>query len=351
MKEHYEVIGVMSGSSLDGLDLAWCDLTVELGHWNYSIREATTLAYDRDMRARLTAVMDGSALDLARLHRDLGDLIGNACNEMLHGRTVDLIASHGHTVFHKPEEGLTTQVGCGARIASASGTTTVSDFRTMDVARGGQGAPLVPLGERALFPDHDIFLNIGGICNVSFHRLGTVTGYDVCIANQALNHLAAEVGQPFDAGGNIARSGRVMQPLLDQLNDLPLLRKKPRSIGREWFNEVILPLIGDTRISVADRMRTMVAHIAQQCAQETNGTAGDRILVTGGGAHNAFLIEEIRTAIDRTLVVPDERTVNYKEALVFALLGVLRMRREVNTLASVTGAWHDSIGGAVHRAN
>ncbi len=349
-RDHFEVIGVMSGSSLDGLDLAWVELVHDVGDWSFNIREALTVPYDGPFQQRLKDAMHGSALELARLDRDLGDLIGTACKEMLNGRQVDLIASHGHTLFHKPAEGLTTQIGHGARIAAAAGTTTVCDFRTMDVALGGQGAPLVPLGERLLFPQHKAFLNIGGICNIALHGAERVTGYDVCIGNQALNALANEAGLPYDANGDLARAGRIAPELLDALNALPFHHQSPpRSLGREWFDEAVKPLIAAPTHALPDRMATAVEHIAQQLTAALAFADGPA-LVTGGGAHNAFLLERLRSQCSSTIEVPDRLTVDYKEALVFALLGVLRMRGEVNSLSSVTGAGRDSVGGAVYRA-
>lgn len=347
----YEVVGVMSGSSLDGLDLAWCQLRLDRGRWTYNVREARTVPYDAAFRARLVQAMDGSAVELARLHRDLGRLIGTACRELVGELPAGLIASHGHTLFHKPEEGLTTQLGCGAQIAAASGITTVCDFRTMDVALGGQGAPLVPLGERLLFPDHTAFLNIGGICNIALHQADRVIGYDVCIGNQALNELAGEAGMAYDAGGTVARSGRVDAALVEALNALPFHHQAPpRSLGREWYARALRPLVLDTRIPLADRLASVVEHIAEQLAYALEPAQGP-VLVTGGGAHNSFLVERLQALARVPVEVPEPKLVDYKEAVIFALLGVLRMRGEATALASVTGAGKDSVGGAVYVAN
>lgn len=346
--DRYRVIGVMSGSSLDGLDLALCELVHDVGDWSFNIQEARTVPYDAPFQQRLKEAMHGPALELARLHRDLGDRIGMACRQLLNGRPVDLIASHGHTLFHRPEEGLTMQLGCGARIAAITGTTTVCDFRTMDVALGGQGAPLVPLGEQLLFPRHKAFLNIGGICNIALHGAERVTGYDVCIGNQALNALANEAGLPYDQDGTLARSGRTIPELLDALNALPFHHQAPpRSLGREWFDEHVRPMIMASEHSIADRTAAVVEHIAQQLAAALAFAEGP-VLATGGGAHNGFLVERLRTLASTSIDVPDRLTVDYKEALVFALLGVLRVRGEANTLSSVTGAQRGSTGGAVY---
>ncbi len=351
MSSNYSAIGVMSGSSLDGMDLAWCEFTEDKGQWTYSIREARTIPYSEGMRHKLVAVMSGTALDLARLHREIGDAIGEGCAKMLGEEVVDVIGSHGHTIFHTPDEGLTMQIGCGARIAAATGVNTVCDFRSMDVALGGQGAPLVPLGEKLIFPDHKAFLNIGGICNIALHRADSVLGYDVCIGNQALNELAEAAGRRYDEGGAIARSGTVDEVLLKSLNGLPFHRElPPRSLGREWFNEHVRPLITDQGKNLADRMRTVVEHIATQVGSALNKQR-EPVLVTGGGALNTFLIDRIRALVHVPLVVPDGVTVEYKEAVVFALLGVLRLRGGVTALSSVTGAKRDSLGGALYLGN
>ncbi|MFN3876655.1 MAG: anhydro-N-acetylmuramic acid kinase, partial [Flavobacteriales bacterium] len=290
----------------------------------------------------------GSAFDLALLDAELGAFIGQAAKRFLRGERAHLVASHGHTIFHQPGLGFTLQIGSGARIAALTGITTVCDFRAADVAAGGQGAPLVPVGERLLFPRFRAFLNVGGICNISLHGPEKVAGYDVCIGNQALNLLAQGAGKDYDANGRLARSGSVNEPLLAALNALPFHRQEPpRSLGREWFDEQLRPLIDGTRVPLADRLRTVVEHIAVQ-AGSSLGPAEGPVLVTGGGARNAFLVERIQAHARAPLVVPDRLTVDFKEALVFALLGVLRMRGEANTLASVTGAKRDCVGGAVH---
>lgn len=345
------MIGVMSGSSTDGMDLAWCRFSTDDTGWKYHVHKARTFPYDDAFRSRLSGAMNDSALEAARLHRDLGIRIGEACLELLDGGTVDLIASHGHTLFHKPEEGLTAQIGCGARIAAITGTTTVCDFRTTDVALGGQGAPLVPLGEKLLFPDHKAFLNIGGICNIALHRPERVIGYDVCIGNQALNFLAAEAGLPYDANGELARSGKPDATLLDKLNALPFHhRTPPRSLGREWFDEQLRPLIADRSIPLPDRMRTIVEHIATQLASALKSAEGP-VLVTGGGAHNGFLMEQLRSVAQVDVDIPAPEIVDFKEALIFALLGVLRLNGSPTALTSVTGASRDNVGGAVYLPN
>lgn len=349
--EHAEVIGVMSGSSLDGIDVARCTFRHADGRWHYTIEEALTVPYPEAMRERLLHAADAGALELARLHRDIGRLIGEACLQLRH-RRADLIASHGHTVFHQPGEGLTTQVGCGARIAAITGLPVVCDLRTKDVALGGQGAPLVPLGERLLFPGSEAFLNLGGIGNIAVHRGGRSTGYDIGPCNQALDVLAREAGVPYDAEGRIARSGSVHEGLLAALDALDFYRlTPPRSLGREWFDAAMRPLITDPRIPLPDRLRTATEHIARQLAKAISSAGTSTVLVTGGGAHNTFLIERTEASTKARLERPDGGLIDHKEALIFALLGLLRHRGEANALASVTGASRDSIGGALYLPN
>jgi anhydro-N-acetylmuramic acid kinase len=348
MEGPFHVIGVMSGSSLDGLDVAYCRFVKHDERWQHAIEDAATVPYDAVMRRRLLGVMNGSALDLARLDRDLGRMIARACNEMRDGRPLDLISSHGHTIFHQPSEGLTTQIGSGAQIAALTGRPTVFDLRSKDVALGGQGAPLVPFGERSLYTGTDTFLNLGGIANVSHHGAGRVTGYDICTCNQALNLLANEADLAYDKDGAIARTGAIVPDLYHELNTLPFYRQAgPRSLGREWFDEQMAPLVTDRRHTQADRRRTVTEHIAYTVAEALRNGNAERVLATGGGAHNGFLVERMRVLGAAEIVVPEASTVDFKEALVFAFLGLMRWRGETNTLASVTGAPTDSIGGAL----
>lgn len=345
------VIGVMSGSSLDGIDLACCRLEETGPRWTFAFEGSRTVPYPTELRERLLHASQASALELARLHRDVGRAIGDAVAKMLPSHPAELVSSHGHTIFHQPGEGLTVQIGCGATIAARSGLPTVCDLRTKDVALGGQGAPLVPLGERLLFPDHQAFLNLGGISNISVHGARTI-GYDVGACNQVLDHLAAEAGQAFDQDSRIALAGQVHPTLLRKLDALPFYKQAPpRSLGREWFEVEVRPLIDDRSITLSDRMRTAVEHIARMIAQELDRNGARQVLVTGGGAHNSLLVERLRALSKAAIDVPAKELVDQKEALIFALLGLLRWRGRSTALASVTGAKRDSIGGAVYLPN
>lgn len=346
------VMGVMSGSSLDGIDLAICTFARENGRWRFDVEACRTEPFPAELRTRLLRVMNGEALELARLHRDLGVMIGRSCSGFMAatGRVPQLIASHGHTIFHRPAEGLTFQIGCGAHIAAITGIPVVCDLRTKDVAFGGQGAPLVPLGERELFAGPDAFLNLGGIANLSVHG-DQVIGYDLSPCNQALNTLAQEAGSEYDKDGAMARSGSIDPALLGRLNALELYdRPPPRSLGREWFDAFFLPLI-DHGAPLPDRLRTVTEHIAWIAAQALDQVAARQVFVTGGGAHNTFLIERLRALTQAEVQVPDAAVIDSKEAIVFAFLGLLRWHGEVNALRTVTGARMDNVGGALYLPN
>jgi anhydro-N-acetylmuramic acid kinase len=365
----YKVIGLMSGSSLDGVDIAYVELqeqqvTSKQGSrgWGYSILQAATRPYTPEWKRRLAGATGLSARDYVLLHAEYGRYLGEEVKAFIGEAGLDfrvqLIASHGHTVFHEPARGLEAQVGNGAVIAAVTGINVVSDLRSMDVALGGQGAPVVPIGERLLLPEYAYFLNLGGIANVSSgasdggagapatHRVG----FDVCPANRVLNVLAADLGLEYDADGAVAATGLVDTGLLERLNALPYYAEPwPKSLANEFGTEVVLPMIRQAGLGTADALRTYVEHVAVQVGRAVALLGGEgRILVTGGGAHNGFLVARLRERLDGVDVeVPDAMLVDYKEALVMALMGVLRWREENNVLASVTGASRDSINGAV----
>ncbi len=347
------VVGVMSGSSLDGIDLALCDFHEAGGQFRYEVLACDNLPFPEALHGILLHISASSAFDLARTHVLLGRFIGEAVRGFLHEHgPADLVASHGHTAFHQPALGFTSQIGCGAAIAALSGLPAITDLRSKDLALGGQGAPLVPIGERDLFAGFDAYINLGGIANISVHRDRQVTGTDVCFCNQPLNHLAVLLGKAYDADGMIARSGVVDGRLLARFKAMPCLSEKARfTLGREHFERDMLPALQGESVGVADRLATCVEHVAQALAGRLNKEAVTRCLITGGGAFNGFLLERMRSLIKAELVVPDERTVAFKEAIIFAYLGWLRWHGRPNALASVTGSARDSVGGALYLPN
>jgi len=347
----YRVIGLMSGTSLDGVDLASCVFTLQEKRWSYQIEATETIPYPEEWLALLPYLLKAHAFTYAKANSDLGYYFGRLIKDFVltHHIEADYVASHGHTVFHQPRVGLTAQIGSGAAIAATCGLPVICDFRSTDVALGGQGAPLVPIGDALLFSDFPYCLNLGGFSNVSYDAGGKRIAYDVCPVNTILNQLAGRVGLPYDRDGLIARSGNIDLPLLEKLNALSYYdQKPPKSLGFEWNNEWIWPLINSVSLSVPDLLRTVVEHIAFKLSLSLSDFERGKILVTGGGAKNVFLMERLAAHSKHVLVIPSDTMIDYKEALIFAFLGVLRVRGEVNCLSSVTGASRDSVGGTIY---
>ena len=356
----YHAIGLMSGTSLDGLDIAICRFQFA-DKWNFEILHAKTHAYSDEWTERLTTAEDLDQESLSDLNIEYGKLIGQVAHDIKHNcrDKIDLISSHGHTIFHEPDKGITLQIGDGKTIAEVCRCQVISDFRSLDVSLGGQGAPLVPVGDQFLFPEYDACLNLGGFANISYNenavpggRQGIRRAFDICPANIGLNELARSLGAPYDQNGSLASKGTVNLELLKVLDQLPYYSlPHPKSLGREWYLNNLRPLLSSCEIAVNDLLRTVVEHIAVQVAIVINALSispDGRILVTGGGAFNTFLIRQIGRLSNHKIVIPDPEIVNFKEALIFAFLGVLRCRGEINILASVTGANRDSSGGTIH---
>ncbi|MBC7422338.1 MAG: anhydro-N-acetylmuramic acid kinase [Ferruginibacter sp.] len=355
----YRAIGIMSGSSLDGLDLAFTEFTETGGKWGYEIIAAECMAYDEAWKTRLATATSLTALEYQLLHADYGHYIGHAVNNFIEANNlhhqVNLIGCHGHTSFHLPKKKMTAQLGDGAAIAAITKLPVVSDLRSLDVAFGGQGAPIVPIGEKLLFGSYNFLLNLGGIANISINTEGNYKAFDICHANSILNLLVAKLGWLYDDGGKMAASGKVNDDLLQQLNALEYYSKPaPKSLDNNFGTSIVIPLIVAANLTVEDALSTYVEHIAIQLkvalANNKQQTTNTKLLVTGGGAFNTFLIARLSTLLANDnieIVVPDEKLVQYKEAVIMALIGLLRWREEANVLASVTGAKQNSIGGAL----
>ena len=341
----------MSGTSLDGVDLAYCTFSKTVHGWSYFIEKAATYPYPASWIALLPTLLKADAFTYTRANVDLGMYFGHLISSFVkeYNLIPDFVASHGHTVFHQPAIGLTTQIGSGAAIAAECGLPVVCDFRSSDVAYHGQGAPLVPIGDRLLFKDYRFCLNLGGFSNVSYQDNDQTIAFDVCPVNTILNRFARMQGFDYDKGGAIARSGKIDAKLLADLNDLEYYKQEPpKSLGFEWSDEHVLPLIKDSSISVPDLLCTFVEHVAVQISLALGSFPPATLLITGGGAKNTYLIERLRAYTRHTITIPSPTIIDYKEALIFAFLGVLRMRGEANCLSSVTGATKDAIGGAVY---
>jgi anhydro-N-acetylmuramic acid kinase len=354
----YRAIGLMSGSSMDGVDLVFGSFESKGSEWNYSIEAAACVSYDIAWKKKLSEAAGLSALEYFRLHAEYGTYLGETVKKFMadHGLEykVQLIAVHGHTVFHEPQQGFTHQLGEGAAIAAITGIPVITDLRAMDIACGGQGAPIVPLGEQKLFRQHSFFLNIGGIANISVHR-EKVTGFDVCPANRILNLLAEKAGKEYDDKGEMARSGTIHQPLLAALNLLPYYQQVgPKSLSNRFGAETIVPFLEQYPVTIPNLLCTYTEHIAFQISRAlqpfltSSENRADPMMITGGGALNDYLVERIQHHLPSVEVqVPEQNIVKYKEALIMAFLGILRWREEPTVLHSVTGAAKESIGGAV----
>ena len=341
-------IGLMSGSSLDGLDIALVQFRYDDSQYNFSIIDADTLPYPDEWRQQLADAFHKQPNELEKLDKAYGQYLGEQVKQFAASRHIkpDFVASHGHTIFHKPEQHYTLQIGDGQALADACGFTVVNDFRTEDVLKGGQGAPLVPIGDKLLFGDYEICLNIGGIANVSYDEGGRRIAFDICIANQALNYLASLEGLGYDKDGVLARNGEMEITLLKKLNHDPYYGQfPPKSLGREFFEAKQKDLL--TGLSTADMLATYTEHIALQIALAVSALPKGKLFITGGGAKNKFLVERIQARSHHQVIVPDTKIVDYKEALVFALLGLLRIENRTNVLASVTGAPTDSCSGKI----
>ncbi len=352
----------MSGSSLDGLDIVFAELSESAGKWEYETRHAETKEFPGELKTQLQSAGQLSALEYLRLHSSFGHYIGHQVKLFIEANNlqhqVQVISSHGHTVFHEPNNRMTAQLGDGAAIAAVTGINVVSDLRAMDLALGGQGAPIVPLGEKLFFGDYKLLLNLGGIANISAANDTDYIAFDVCPANRVLNMLAEEAGKTYDKDGLLASKGFVRDEVLFKMNQQPYYtRPFPKSLANDFGVDTIYPLLKQANLSTSDALRTMVEHICIQLTRSTGRllntfkeTRPTKMLVTGGGAHNEFLMQRLQSALSVMgikLELPSKAVIDYKEALIMALLGVLRWREENTVMHSVTGAQRSSIGGAV----
>ena len=348
--EEYKVIGLMSGTCLDGVDIAYCIFTEDNAQWEFKILNAETVAYSQEWKKKLSSIKDINYADFVQTDEDYGHYLGKLTNDFIvrNKIQVDFVASHGHTVFHQPEKRLTVQIGKGEAIASHLKCPVIFDFRSLDVALGGQGAPLVPIGDKLLFGDYDYCINIGGFANISFDKNQKRLAYDICPANIIMNGLVQNIGKEFDEDGKIAKSGSLNESLLQDLNNLDYYFKDyTKSLGKEWVLEKFQPILDSYVMTIEDKLRTVIEHISFQITKQFDGKPDSNILFSGGGVKNKFLMERISQMTNNNIVIPDEIIIDFKEAMIFAFLGVLRLRNQINCLSSVTGASRDSVCGII----
>lgn len=343
----------MSGTSLDGIDLAHINFTIKDNKWRYEVLESETISYSQDWLNKLKVAVSFSKEELIELNEEYTELLGYIIKSFIANhkiKNLDAVCSHGHTILHQPQNGFTLQIGNLPKIAEIIQEKVVCDFRVQDVKLSGQGAPLVPIGDRILFSEYDYCLNLGGFSNVSFEDNSKRIAFDISPVNTVLNFYANKLGLNYDDKGKIARSGNINSDLLKELNTLDYYKKPfPKSLGFEFVKEVVLPLIEKHSISIEDKMHTFTEHIALQTSLALPNKTG-KILITGGGAYNDFLIERMQFHLPNIkIIIPDNKTLEFKEALIFALLGVLKLRNEINVLSSVTGAMKDHSSGIIYR--
>ena len=350
IKNKYKVIGVMSGTSLDGVDVVYVEF--ELGDvWRFKMIHSETVSYHSDWEDILRNLVSYNAAELQQIDEDYTKYLSNIIKDFINKnsiKNIDAICSHGHTALHQPENGMTYQIGNQSVIATLLNEMVVCDFRVQDVELGGQGAPLVPIGDKLLFSEYDFCLNLGGFANISTELGNKRIAYDVCPVNIVLNHYTKLIGFDYDDGGNMAATGIVNNDLLDKLNNLAFYKEDyPKSLGLEWVNKNIFPLIDSFQLETKDILKTFVEHIAIQIAKEINKKKHGSVLVTGGGVYNNYLINKLKQYSRHKIVIPSNKVVEFKEALIFGLLGVLKLRNEVNCLKSVTGAMKNHSSGKI----
>mgnify|MGYP006147857247 CR=1 FL=1 len=342
-KIKYTVLGIMSGTSLDGIDLAVCSF-IKNQQWEYKIEKSETLKYPIGWKSKLSTTHTKNKSTVEKTDIQFGQYIGQTINTFLNNEKIDFIASHGHTIFHQPENNFTLQIGCGKTISKITKITTINNFRSLDVSLNGQGAPLVSIGDLLLFPDYKYCINLGGFANISIKKNEEIIAFDICPVNIVLNNICKELGIEYDSNGNISREGKIIPTLLQQLNQLDFyIKKAPKSLGREWVEENVFPILKNNNSQ--DLLCTFCEHVAIQIAKFLTDESA---LFTGGGVFNSFLMERIRFHSEAEIHVPSKELIEFKESLIFAFLGVLRVRGEVNCLQSVTGADRDNCGGFIH---
>lgn len=337
----------MSGTSLDGLDLVCVDFE-KTDEWNFRILKAQTYPYAAEWNMRLSHLHLQTSQHIRQVEEDYVDLLATYMLDFIEGlEGIDFVCSHGHTVLHQPSQGVTLQIGNTQRLSQRIKLPLVCDFRIQDVALGGQGAPLVPVGDMHLFKDYSNCLNLGGFANVSLPQKAQVIAYDICAVNTVLNTLAKEKNLDYDPKGKLAKSGRLIPSLYNALEALEFYQKKaPKSLGIEWVTQEIFPILNQfSTYAVEDRIHTYTQHIAQQIGSVFLDS--DTVLITGGGAKNKYLVSQFQQYSNAQFSIPDPLVVDFKEALVFAFLGLLRFENQVNCLASVTGASTDHSSGNI----
>ncbi len=350
-KSEYKVIGVMSGTSLDGVDLVLVNFFKDV-FWDFEIVYAETIKYSQKWYDILKSLVTFKLEKLHEIDNDYTEYLGNIIKDFIVKNRIDhidAVCSHGHTALHQPEKQLTYQIGNKSSLAKILNEKVVCDFRVQDVILGGQGAPLVPVGDELLFSEYDFCLNLGGFANISMDLNNERIAYDICPVNIVLNYYVNSVGLEYDDKGQLASTGKLNISLLNQLNSLEFYKETyPKSLGLEWVNQNVIPLINSFNLDIKDILKTVIEHIGIQISSEINKKNKSSVLITGGGVYNDYLVNRIKHYSQGRIVIPSKSIIEFKEALIFAFLGVLKLRNEVNCLQSVTGASKNHSSGKIY---
>ena len=340
----------MSGTSLDGIDLVYVSFECN-NIWEFQIHLAETIPYSSHWKMVLADLTLRSSEDLYQIDRDYTDYLASVICDFINRHDIidiDAICSHGHTALHQPEKKLTYQIGNLPLLATLVNKRVVCDFRIQDVILGGQGAPLVPIGDKFLFSEYDYCINLGGFANISSEVNNKRIAYDICPVNIVLNHYVKKLGLNYDDKGQLASKGNLNFDLIEALNTLSFYEKlPPKSLGLEWVKRYVIPLVDSFNLEIKDVLRTFVEHIAIQISKSISEIPNGSVLVTGGGAYNTFLIERVKELSGNKIIIPSKEIIEFKEALIFGFLGVLKLRNEINCLKSVTGASKNHSSGKV----
>ncbi len=349
IKPEYNILALMSGTSLDGIDIIYVSFSYD-SQWEFKIHKAETVKYPKQWQSILSQLVKMPMHQLKQVDLEYSEYLATVILDFINKNTIkiiDFIASHGHTALHQPENGLTYQIGNQQILSDKLKHKVICDFRVQDVNFGGQGAPLVPIGDRLLFSNYDYCLNLGGFANISFESNDERIAFDICPVNIVLNHYVSKINLEYDNKGQLASTGKVNHDLLDQLNKLQFYKDQPpKSLGLEWVELNIFPLIDSYKLQIKEVLRTYLEHIAIQIS-EILSQENSKVLVTGGGVFNEFLMQRIQHFSNSEVIIPDNEIVEFKEALIFGLLGVLKARNEINCLKSVTGAERNHSSGKI----
>ena len=345
----FNVIGIMSGTSCDGLDIAYCSYWMDNGKWQYELINKSFTPYDPVMSEKLLKSSKLSSYDLKKLDIELGELISTNILSLIKNHSIKpfLISSHGHTVLHNPAEKITLQIGNPLIISNKTKIKVITNFRELDVLTGGQGAPLVPYGDKHLFSENDYCINIGGIVNISNLKSKIITAYDVCPANIILNKYSRAMGLEYDKNGSIASKAKKINSLFNKLNNLGYYNiDGPKSLDIDLIEKEFFPLLKG--YAHEDILCTTIHHIAYQI-NKSLGSKNNNVLLTGGGVFNTFLLKKIKSynKLNNNFIVPNSDIVSFKEAIIFGYLGLLRYLNYENISKTVTGSKNSSSSGTI----